>query len=109
MTAWAPRRLTMTRAMRLTVRGRRAKAASGMAITAGGCVIVATLTARAMQQAATSAPAPRPIVPLAAGSFADDPAAHYGEYVSLMGAVEQQFSRSVFSVDQDPARRSEKD
>jgi len=71
---------------------------------AAGLVLLIGVPSATLTQQAGTPTAPKPLVPLAASSLAADPEAHYGEYVTLMGAVEQRFSRSVFSVDQDPAR-----
>jgi hypothetical protein len=69
-----------------------------------------TLAAAAMllgvvsPQSPVVSPPPKPMVPVAASSVAADPAAYYGQYVTLMAVVDQRFSRSAFSVDQDRTR-----
>jgi cytochrome c556 len=78
-----------------------------LVIAAGLALIPSTFAAPRAQE--TTAPPPKTVVPLAASSLAADPDAHYGEYVTLMGAIEKRFSRSVFSVDQDPAGHPRKD
>jgi len=56
----------------------------------------------------TAAP-PKAIVPLAASTVAANPDPYIGEYVSLTAAVEQNFTKTAFSVDQDKTKSSEKD
>jgi hypothetical protein len=50
--------------------------------------------------------ASKPIVPVAASTLAKDPQPFYGEVVSVTAAVEQTFSPSAFSVDQDRTKSS---
>jgi cytochrome c556 len=76
--------------------------ATRLASGAIAVLAVVVATAQDSQEPSTTA-APKPLVPLAASSLAEDPEPHYGEYVSVMGTVEKRFSRTVFSVDQDPA------
>jgi cytochrome c556 len=77
-----------------------------VAETAALLLVTGALVAAVGQQpAAPPAPLPKPLVPLAASSLATEPDGHYGEYVSLMGAVEKRWSKTVFSVDQDPTGR----
>jgi cytochrome c556 len=79
------------------------KAALAAALT----LLVASMAARA-QQGGTGAP-PRAVVPVAASTLAANPDPYYGEYVSLIGAVEQSLSRSAFSVDQNTTKSTDKD
>jgi cytochrome c556 len=55
------------------------------------------------------APAPKPIVPVAAGTLAKDPQPFYGEVVSVTAAVERQLSPSAFLVDQDRTKSAGQD
>jgi len=52
-------------------------------------------------------PEAKPVVPVAASTFANHPDPYVGMYVSLTGAVEQTLSKSTFSVDQ--GKKTEKD
>jgi cytochrome c556 len=70
-------------------------------------VVAAWLAAPAAQQAPTNAAAQKPIVPVAASSLAANPEAFYGDYVSLIGTVDELISRSAFSVDQDKSKHAE--
>jgi hypothetical protein len=73
--------------------------------------LVASIGIRAQQArgGGGAAPAAKPLVPVAASSLVLNPDAHYGENVALTGAVEQQLSKTAFSVDQDPARSTGKE
>jgi hypothetical protein len=46
----------------------------------------------------------KPLVPMTASTIARDPAAHMGENVSMMAAVETVLSKTVFTVDQDKTK-----
>jgi cytochrome c556 len=48
-------------------------------------------------------------VPLAASTLASNPAAYYGEQVSLVGAVDQIVSKTAFVVDQDKTKSTGKE
>jgi cytochrome c556 len=76
------------------------------------CVVmtlaVAALPAPRAQQSG-SAPAPRTLIPVTTSTLAGDPEPLYGEHVTMMGVVEQTYSRSVFSVDQDGTRSTGRD
>lgn len=61
------------------------------------------------QPARTPAPAPKPIVPVAASTLAKDPQPFYGEVVSVTAAVERQLSPSAFLVDQDRIKSAGQD
>lgn len=52
---------------------------------------------------------PKPLVPVAASTLAATPETYYGEPVSLAGALEENLSRTAFSVDQDRTKRTGKD
>ena len=60
------------------------------------------------QQAATS-PTPKALVPVAASTLSADPDAYYGQYVTLVAAVDERLAPTVFSVDQDKSKRTGKD
>jgi hypothetical protein len=55
-----------------------------------------------------AAPA-KALVPIAASTLAATPDPYYGEPVSLAGTIEQNLSRTVFSVDQDRTKSTGKD
>ena len=52
---------------------------------------------------------PKPLVPVAASSVANNPDPYVGEYVTLTGAVEANLSKTSFSVDQDRTKTTGKD
>jgi hypothetical protein len=52
---------------------------------------------------------PKPLVPLAASTLADNPDPYYGEYVTVTAAVEQILSRTSFSIDQDATKSTGKE
>ena len=52
---------------------------------------------------------PKPLVPVAASTLAAAPDQFYGEPVSLAGTIEQNLSRTAFSVDQDRTKSTGKD
>src|ERR1700730_5547550 len=58
--------------------------------------------------AATPAP-PKPLVPVVASTVAANPDAYYGETVTMTASVDQIFSRTVFSLDQDPTKSTGQD
>lgn len=60
-----------------------------------------TVAVRAAQGPPQGAPAARPMVPMTASSILRNPAAHIGENVSMMAAVETVISKTAFTVDQD--------
>ena len=70
--------------------------------------VVAALPAPRAEQAGTG-PAPKTLIPVTSSTLTSDPGPLYGEHVTLMGAVEQTFSRSVFSVDQDRTKSTGRD
>jgi cytochrome c556 len=89
--------------------------------TAAALVLVATLAVVSAQQPAgrgaapvpgpgAAAPAPpKPLVPVVASTVAANPDAYYGETVTMTASVDQIFSRTVFSLDQDPTKSTGQD
>src|SRR5687768_1954655 len=66
------------------------------------------------QQQPPPAPPPpgtptKPLVPLAASTFAATPEKYVGEFVSLTGTVEQSVAKLAFTVDQDAKKTTGKD
>jgi len=74
-------------------------------VAAGALVIVAGIAVRAEQGQGGGGRGG--MVPMAASTIARYPAAHMGETVSMMAAVEAQLSRTVFTVDQDGTKTGE--
>jgi len=68
-------------------------------VAAGALVIVAGIAVRAEQGQGGGGRGG--MVPMTASTIARNPAAHMGETVSMMAAVEAQLSKTVFTVDQD--------
>jgi hypothetical protein len=66
------------------------------------CVPAAGLVLCAQRGGA--APAAPPLVPVTASSLAEHPASYVGQTVTMMGAVAQQLSPTVFTVDQGQAK-----
>jgi cytochrome c556 len=97
----------------------------GAVSTAAVMLIVAALAAVSAQQPAgrgaapvpaapaapaAAAPAPaKPLVPVVASTVAANPDAYYGETVTMTASVDQIFSRTAFSLDQDPAKSTGQD
>jgi hypothetical protein len=52
---------------------------------------------------------PKPLVPVAASSVANNPDPYVGEYVTMTGAVEAILTKTSFSVDQDKAKSTGKE
>ena len=52
---------------------------------------------------------PKPLVPVAASSVANNPDPYVGEYVTMTGAVEASLSKTSFSVDQDKTKATGKE
>jgi len=48
--------------------------------------------------------AAKPLVPMTASTIVREPAAHIGENVSMMAAVETVLSKTIFTVDQDKTK-----
>ena len=77
-------------------------------VAAGLALLTASLVAVRAQQA-PPAPAPRPMIPLAASSLTLNPDAYIGENVSMTASVEQVLSKTAFTVDQDRTKATGKD
>lgn len=73
------------------------------------CAVLMLTAASPAARQGSASPPPKPLVPVTASSLAMDPDAYYGLSVSLMAAVDQRFSRTVFSVDQDKTRNTGQD
>jgi hypothetical protein len=54
-------------------------------------------------------PAAKPLIPLAASTFAANPDTYVGENVTVTGAVEATLSKTAFSIDQDKTKTTGKD
>ena len=52
---------------------------------------------------------PKPLVPVAASSVANNPDPYVGEYVTMTGAVEANLTKTAFSVDQDKTKPTGKE
>jgi hypothetical protein len=86
-------------------------------------VIVAALALAAFVTSLTAAPAdqapqapppaantpPKPLVPVAASSVANNPDPYVGEYVTMTGTVEANLTKTSFSVDQDKTKTTGKE
>ena len=82
----------------------------GTVLVTGALVGVAgVIGLRAAQGPPQGGAAPRPLVPMTASTIAREPAAHIGENVSMMAAVEAVLSKTVFTVDQDQAKSTGRD
>ena len=77
----------------------------GTVLVAGALVGVAgVIGLRAAQGPPAQGGAARPLVPMTASTIAREPAAHLGENVSMMAAVETVLSKTIFTVDQDKTK-----
>jgi cytochrome c556 len=77
----------------------------GTIVVAGALVGVAgVIGLRAAQGPPAQGAAARPLVPMTASTIAREPAAHLGENVSMMAAVETVLSKTIFTVDQDKSK-----
>jgi len=74
-------------------------------VAAGALAIVASIAVRAEQGQGGGGRGG--MVPMTASTIARNPAAHMGETVSMMAAVEAQLSKTVFTVDQDRTKTGE--
>jgi hypothetical protein len=74
-----------------------------------GAIAALALTIGVRAQQGPPAPAPRPVIPVAASSLVLAPDRYLGESVSMMAAVEQSLSKTTFLVDQDRAKSTGKD
>jgi uncharacterized protein YdeI (BOF family) len=93
--------------MRRPSETRRTMAGAVMVVAVSA--LAASIGIRAQQPQAPAGPAARPMVPMAASSIVLNPDAHYGENVSLTGAVEQALTKTTFSVDQDKTKSTGKE
>ena len=84
---------------------------AGAVMIVATCALVASIGIRAQQApgGGGAGPAAKPMVPMAASSIVLNPDAHYGENVSLTGAVEQALTKTAFSVDQDKTKSTGKE
>jgi cytochrome c556 len=62
---------------------------------------IAMLAAPLVRQTGSPAAPPKPVVPVAASTLAANPDPYYGQFVSLIGAVDQALSKLAFSIDQN--------
>jgi len=74
-----------------------------MLVAATAVMLVSTIGVRTVQRGAGAAPPAKPLIPVAAGSIALNPDAHWGDDVSMIGTVEAILSKTVFTVDQGKA------
>ena len=74
---------------------------------------VTSFTAHTAGQAPQAPPAantpPKPLVPVAASSVANNPDPYVGEYVTMTGTVEANLTKTSFSVDQDKTKSTGKE
>jgi uncharacterized protein YdeI (BOF family) len=89
--------------------GETRRTMAGAVMVAAVSALVLSIGIRAQQQAPAGQAAARPMVPMAASSILLNPDAHYGENVSLNGAVEQALTKTTFSVDQDKTKSTGKE
>lgn len=73
------------------------------ALIAASAVLAGSIALRA-DQGPPQGGAARPLVPMTASTIAREPAAHIGENVSMMAAVETVLSKTIFTVDQDKTK-----
>jgi hypothetical protein len=73
-------------------------------LAAASAALAGSIVLRADQGPPQGAAAPRPLVPMTASTIAREPAAHIGENVSMMAAVETVLSKTIFTVDQDKTK-----
>ena len=77
----------------------------GSVLVAGALVGVAgVIGLRAAQGPPAQGGGAKPLVPMTASTIAREPAAHIGENVSMMAAVETVLSKTIFTVDQDKTK-----
>ncbi len=90
---------------------RRPRPETRRLVIAFAAALVALIGSFAMVRAQQSQPAdaPKPMLPVAASSVATHPELYLGETVSMMGTVDQSFSRSIFSIDQDKTKSTGND
>jgi hypothetical protein len=68
--------------------------------------LAAAITLRAQQAAP---PVAKPLVPVAASTLAESPTDYYGQYVSVVGTVEQKLTTLAFTIDQDRTKPTGKE
>jgi cytochrome c556 len=84
-------------------------------LTVGSIALVAftfavtTLAGQGGQAPPPAGTPPKPLVPVAASSVANNPDPYLNEFVTMTGAVEANLSKTSFSVDQDKAKATGKD
>ena len=76
-------------------------------VLGAGALCLAAVVALRAQQA--PAPAPKPLVPVAASTLAESAAEYYGQYVSVVGTVEQKLTTLAFTIDQDKTKATGKE
>lgn len=74
--------------------------AVGARVLLVACALLAPSYVASQEQG--QAPAPKPLVPAAANSIAENPEAFYGQHVTVTAAVERILSPTAFTIDQDP-------
>lgn len=80
------------------------------AIALAAAATLATISMTLLRaQGAPQAPAAKPLIPLAASTFAANPDTYVGENVTVTGAVEKTLSKTAFSIDQDKTKSTGKD
>jgi cytochrome c556 len=70
---------------------------------------VTTLAGQGGQAPPPAGTPPKPLVPVAASSVANNPEPYINEYVTMTGAVEANLSKTSFSVDQDKTKATGKE
>ena len=76
---------------------------SSALLIAASATLAGSIALRA-EQGPPQAGAAKPLVPMTASTIAREPAAHIGENVSMMAAVETVLSKTIFTVDQDKTK-----
>jgi len=88
----------------------RRNRAGAVAMAAAATLLGLTLAVRASQAPPQgAAPAAKPLIPMTAASILRNPAAHIGENVSMVAAVETVISKTAFTVDQDNTKATGKE
>jgi hypothetical protein len=79
-------------------------------VATAATILGLTLAVRASQAPPQgAAPAARPMIPMTAASILRNPAAHFGENVSMVAPVETVISKTAFTVDQDATKATGKE
>ena len=81
----------------------RKQQVSSAVLVAASAALAGSIVLRA-DQGPPQGGAARPLVPMTASTIAREPAAHIGENVSMMAAVETVLSKTIFTVDQDKTK-----